>query len=185
MKKVKNGAVDLMVELIDWTKINEKVSQATGTNVEVRSNNGLIKSSWRAPKQKDLSTKVVEYAIIDNECCGIVCEKRNMYLPNVEDGIKIFEDVFGCNIFQSVDFYEIRENKSEINMFPSYSIDISLETILECLTGEKKPLYVYMGGRYSYNDRLQSNEAKTLDKFLLDEDDNNNLKHEYSDIAVE
>ena len=67
-------------------------------------------------------------------------------------------------------------------MFPAYSIDISLETILECLTGEKQPLYVYMGGRYSYNDRLQENESKTLDKFVIDTDIQ---KHEYSDITVE
>mgnify|MGYP000846956129 CR=1 FL=1 len=176
-KKVKIGAVELMVELIDWTKINEKISQATGTNVEVRSTNGLIKTVY-GNKEPDN----IEYAIIDNECCGTVSEWRNMYIPTTDDNLKIFESVFTCRIFQGVEFYEILEDKTKRAMFPAYSIDISLETILECLTGEKQPLYVYMGGRYSYNDRLQENESKTLDKFVIDTDIQ---KHEYSDITVE
>jgi hypothetical protein len=47
-------------------------------------------------------------------------------------------------------------------MFPSYEFSIDVDDVINCLTGEEKSLFEFMGNRYGYNPRIDSNEMETL-----------------------
>ena len=72
---------------------------------------------------------------------------------------------FTVNYFEEVGFYKVNEeteNGKSIAIFPSYEFSIDVDDVIKCLTSEEKSLFEFMGNRYGYNPRIDSNEMETL-----------------------
>lgn len=158
-KKVKKGALDLKVKIIDWTPINKAISDKVGKNVECRLGKGFIEDV-EAIFNKEYAFKEVKSFVLDNECCGKQTEKQNFYFSELNDGVP-----FCANYFQEVGFYEVDEETEtgkRISIYPSYEFSIDVDDVIKCLTGEEKSLFEFMGNRYGYNPRIDSNEMEIL-----------------------
>jgi hypothetical protein len=157
-KNVYKGSLNTMVKIIDWTEINKAISKSVGEDVECRIGTGIIQDV-EAIFEKGHEQEI-KSIIVDKECCGVSTTKNNYYSSELNDG-----DCFCLNAFDRVDFYKvdkITENGRSISMFPSYSFNIDIDDINNCLTGEEKSLFDFMGSRYSYNSRIDSNEMNIL-----------------------
>lgn len=158
-KEVYKGAIDLKVKIIDWTPINKAISERVGEEVECRVGDGLIEDI-EAIFDKEYEQVEIKSLVIDAECCGSETHKTNFYISELNDG-----KPFTVNLIAGVDFYRVSkktENGCTICSFPSYCFDIDIDDIKNCLTGEEKPLYQFMGGRYAYNPRIIGNEIGIL-----------------------
>ena len=158
-KSVKKGALNLKVKIIDWTPINKAISDKVGKQVECRLGKGFI-GDVEAVFDKELGYEEIKSLIIDSECCGRKTEKQNFYFSQLNDGVP-----FCANFFEQVGFYEVNEeteNGRRVSMFPSYEFSIDVDDVINCLTGEEKSLFEFMGNRYGYNPRIDSNEMETL-----------------------
>ena len=158
-KEVYKGAIYLRIKVIDWTPINKIISERVGQEVECRIGNGLIEDV-QAIFDKESEQVEVKSLIIDKECCGLDSDTRNFYVSDLNDG-----KPFTVNLFKGIGFFKIdkeTENGFSVSMFPSYYFDIDMDDIKKCLTGEEKPLYQFMKGRYGYNPRIMSNEMGIL-----------------------
>ena len=158
-RKVRKGALDLMVKVIDWSPINKTISDAVGKQVECRLGNALIENV-EAIFDKEYEIVETKSLIIDKECCGRASEKHSLYVSELNDG-----KPFSLNVIPDVEFYEVdelTENGRRISMFPSYKFHIDIDDLMKCFTGEEIPLYQFMQGRYRYNPRIESNEMDIL-----------------------
>ena len=158
-KQVKKGALDVKVKIIDWTSINKAISDKVGMQVECRLGKGFIEDV-EAVFNKELGYKEIKSLIIDNECCGRKTETENFYISDVNKGVP-----FTVNYFEEVGFYKVNEeteNGKSIAIFPSYEFSIDVDDVIKCLTSEEKSLFEFMGNRYGYNPRIDSNEMETL-----------------------
>lgn len=158
-KSVRKGALDLKVKIIDWTPINKAISDKVGEQVECRLGKGFIEGV-EAIFDKELGYEEIKSLIIDSECCGRKTEKQNFYISELNDGVP-----FCINFFEEVGFYKVdeeTENGKRISLFPSYEFSIDVDDVKKCLTGEEKSLFEFMGNRYGYNPRIDSNEMETL-----------------------
>ena len=157
-KQVYRGAIDLKIKVIDWTKINEVISNKVQQDVECRLGNGFIEDV-EAIFDKD-SPLQIKSLIIDNECCGSQSDSRNMYISDLNKG-----EPFMVNLFKGIGFFKVdkkTEKGHSVAMFPSFYFDIDIDDVKNCLTGEEIPLYQFMGSRYAYNDRIVTNEIHIL-----------------------
>lgn len=158
-KQVKKGALNLKVKIIDWTPINKAISDKVGKQVECRLGKGFIEDV-EAIFNKELGYEEIKSIIIDNECCGAKSKTENFYISDVNKGVP-----FTVNYFEEVGFYKVNEeteNGKSIAIFPSYEFSIDVDDVKKCLTGEEKSLFEFMGNRYGYNPRIDSNEMETL-----------------------
>ena len=80
-KKVKKGALDLKVKIIDWTPINKAISDKVGKQVECRLGKGFIEDV-EAVFNKELGYKEIKSLVIDNECCGKKLKSRISIFQN-------------------------------------------------------------------------------------------------------
>lgn len=155
-KEVYQGAIHTMVQIIDWTPINEKIRKATGRPIECRLGNGYIPDVTAIFNEN--YGKQTRSLILDQECCGSIAENTNMLISDLK------EESFSVSLFKGIGFF--RTHDDEMNkimaMFPSFYFDIDEDDIKACLTGEEMPLYQFMESRYNYNGRVRSNERKTL-----------------------
>jgi len=158
-KEVYQGSIDAMVNLIDWTPINEAISKTVGFDVECRLGNGYF-PSVKGIFDKDLNVEETRSIIIDNECCGATSKVKNMYISDIK------ENGFTASLFRGVGFFKVskenEEGKRSIAMFPSFYFDIDEDDVKKCLTDELIPLYMFMKTRYAYNPRIRGNEMETL-----------------------
>ena len=157
-KNVYKGSLNTMVKIIDWTEINKAISKSVGEDVECRIGTGIIQDV-EAVFEKGHEQEI-KSIIVDNECCGVSTTINNYYSSELNNGAS-----FCLNTFDGVDFYKIdkiTENGKSISMFPSYSFNIDIDDINNCLTGEEKSLFDFMGSRYGYNSRIDSNEMNIL-----------------------
>ena len=157
-KQVYRGAIDLKIKVIDWTKINEVISNKVQQDVECRLGNGFIEDI-EAIFDKDSSLEI-KSLIIDKECCGSKSDSRNIYISELNKG-----EPFMVNLFKGIGFFKVdkkTEKGHSVAMFPSYYFDIDIDDVKNCLTGEEIPLYQFMGSRYAYNDRIVTNEIHIL-----------------------
>jgi hypothetical protein len=164
-KQVYRGAIDLKIKVIDWTKINEVISNKVQQDVECRLGNGFIEDV-EAIFDKDSSLEI-KCLIIDNECCGSISDSRNFYVSELNAG-----EPFTVNLFKGIGFYKVAkeiDGGKGISMFPSFYFDIDIDDVKNCLTGEEIPLYQFMGSRYAYNDRIITNEIHILKLCYFDE----------------
>jgi hypothetical protein len=170
IKKVYKGSVDIQVKIIDWTKINEIISEKVGHPVKCNIGNGFI------PFKKDGKQ---EYILIDNECCGCSSENRNFFISDLNES-----EPFSLNLFKGIGFFKIYEKSEDGNqsvaMFPSYYFDIDVDDVIKCSTNKEQSLYEYMGNRYRYNSRIQNNESEILNLVY-----GNNEFSEFNDYLVE
>jgi hypothetical protein len=174
-KSVKKGALDLKVKIIDWTPINKAISDKVGQQVECRLGKGFIEDV-EAIFDKELGYKQIKSLAIDNECCGRKTENQNFYFSEVNNGVP-----FCVNLFEEVGFYKVdekTENGTSVSIFPSYEFSIDVDDVIKCLTGEEKSLFEFMGNRYGYNPRIDSNEMETLR--LVYQNDSVNGNQEWS-----
>ena len=158
-RRVYRGAIDLKIKVIDWTKINEVISNKVQQDVECRLGNGFIENV-EAIFDKDLNHKETKSIIIDKECCGSMSDSRNFYVSELNAG-----KPFTVELFKGIGFYKVAkeiDGGMGISMFPSFYFDIDIDDVKNCLTGEEIPLYQFMGGRYAYNDRIITNEIHIL-----------------------
>lgn len=158
-KSVKKGALDLKVKIIDWTPINKAISDKVGQQVECRLGKGFIKDV-EAFFNKELGYEEIKSFVIDNECCGRKTEKQNFYFSELNDGVP-----FCVHYFENVGFYKVDveiDGGKGYAIFPSYEFSIDVDDVKKCLTGEEKSLFEFMGNRYSYNGRIDSNENEIL-----------------------
>jgi|LakMenE01Jun11ns_1017448.scaffolds.fasta_scaffold9959285_16 hypothetical protein len=149
-KSVYKGSLKLQVSLIDWTPINEKISNIVGCKVECRIGNAFIddiEATFNDVIQK-------QSIIVDKECCGKYSVSKYMYISELNNS-----EPFHVKLF-SVEFYKVDENLFSLE--PSFVFEIDKDDIKNCLTGETKCLYEYMGSRYRYNPRIESNEWRLL-----------------------
>ena len=157
-KQVYRGAIDLKIKVIDWTKINEIISNKVQQDVECRLGNGFIEDV-EAIFDKD-SPLEIKSLIIDKECCGSITDSRNFYVSELNAG-----EPFTVELFKGIGFYKVAkeiDGGMGISMFPSFYFDIDIDDVKNCLTGEEIPLYQFMGSRYAYNDRIVTNEIHIL-----------------------
>lgn len=157
------GALHTLVEVIDWTPINEKISKTVGFDVECRLGNGFLRDVT-AIFEKDgwyQGREMTRNIIIDKECCGRSAKSGMYFVGDLKD------DPFQINLFDEVEFYKVLEKKEDgtrsISMFPSFLFNIDEDDVKACLTGEKIPLYLFMQSRYAYNPRVRSNEREILE----------------------
>jgi hypothetical protein len=159
-KLVRQGSIDLMVKIIDWSPINKKISESVGQEVECRIGKALIENV-EAIFDKEYDEVEIKSLITDTECCGRATETRCMYVSELNDG-KPFE----VNVIPDVGFYKVSKTNENggfsVAMFPSYHFDIDIDDVKNCLTGEEIPLYQFMGSRYGYNPRISGNEMDFL-----------------------
>jgi hypothetical protein len=160
-KEVFKGSMDTMVKIIDWSKINETVSDTVGYKVECRIGNGII-SDVTAVFDKELGVVETNDIILDTECCARVSTSKNLLV------FELNKVGFCVKFLEGVGFYKVYEEETEgsfsrsIAMFPSFEFDIDIDDIKSCLTGEEMPLYLFMGERYDYNSRIRNNERGLL-----------------------
>lgn len=158
-KEVYKGSIDLNVKIIDWTPINKAISDRVGEEVECRVGDGLIEDI-EAIFDKEHGQVEIKSLVIDAECCGTSTHKRNFYISELNNA-----KPFTVKLLADVDFYRVSkktESGFTISSFPSYCFDIDIDDIKNCLTGEEKPLYQFMEGRYAYNPRIRNNEVGIL-----------------------
>jgi len=129
-------------QLIDWTNIEELVSEQHGEKLEVRWTKAFV-SHMESPHDGG----VCEY-VFDHELCGIESESVRILL---EEGK-----------LASVTCIEIPFNKvlegNRIAIFPELHVYIPISMIEKSLTGDIIDVREMMGERRGYNDRLVSNE---------------------------
>lgn len=166
-KEVAKGAIETMVHIIDWTPLNKIFSKACKGKVEIKMGTGFI-PDVTAIFEEDQDNGVItiqaekqtESLIIDSECCGINSVSKNVFIGDLK------EVPFNVALFREVGLYKApKKNKDgsmSISMFPSFHVDIDIDDIKKCLTGETMPLYQFMGSRYGYNSRVLSNELEIL-----------------------
>lgn len=172
-KEVMVGSIETMVKIIDWTAINKIISKRVGKNVECRIGNGIIMNVC-AIFDKDTQVEENRHIIIDAECIGTTDERRNIFSSDLNEG-----EPFAIKVFKGIGFFEVFEPNEDgskrISMFPSYYFDIDKNDVEKCLTGEEKPLFEFMGGRYGYNPRIKNNELGIL-RLVYHEHIKNKLK---------
>lgn len=158
-KDVRVGSVETLVNIIDWKPINDAISKAVGKQVECRVGNAFI-GDVSAIFDEDYGLQVRDL-IIDKECCGVSTIKENFFCSQLNDG-----KPFSINLFKGIGFYSVDrindDGSKSVAMFPSFYFDIDRDDVIQCLTGEKIPLYQYMAHRYGYNGRIQNNEMGIL-----------------------
>ena len=170
-KSVKKGALNLKVKIIDWTPINKAISDKVGKQVECRLGKGFIEDV-EAVFNKELGYKEIKSLIIDNECCGRKTETENFYISDLNKGVP-----FTINYFEEVGFYKVDveiDGVKGYSIFPSYEFSIDVDDVIKCLTGEEKSLFEFMGNRYGYNPRIDSNEMQTLRLVYHNDSENGN-----------
>jgi hypothetical protein len=158
-RKVRKGAIDLMVKVIDWSPINEIISEAVGVEVECRLGNALIEDV-EAIFDKEYEIVETKSLIIDKECCGRSTDTNSFHISQLNEG-----KPFSVVLMPNVEFYKVHkeiDNKRSIAMFPSYEFNIDIDDVKKCLTGEEITLYEFMNGRYRYNPRIEANEMDIL-----------------------
>lgn len=130
----------IKVKIINWQPIIDKINISLSkngekANVEIRVGNGIIFDGLeKAP------------ILIDNECCGIKSESKNLFSNGTISTMQVVE---GVGIFKKVD--------GGFTMYPTYYADIDYADIESCFTGEEKEIWDFMGTRYEYNPRISSN----------------------------
>lgn len=156
-KEARKGALDTIVEIIDWTPINEKISKAVGFPVECRIGNGLIRDIESVFEEKYGVQK--RSMVIDRECCGVSTEVENIFSSDLYDG-----KPFAICLLKGLGFFKSKDEEGNkiIAMMPSFYFDIDIDDVNNCLTGEKVSLFEFMGERYGYNPRIVSNETTIL-----------------------
>lgn len=161
-KEVYQGAIATKVQIIDWSKINKKISDTVGYEVECRVGDAYI------PKitgifDKDKNVEETRSMIFDNECCGVTSKTKNFL---ISDLIPTDRGTFSASLFEGIGFFKVskpnEDGRRSMAIFPSFYFSIDEDDIKECLTGEEMPLYLYMNGRYDYNSRVRNNERETL-----------------------
>lgn len=170
-KSVYKGSLELQVNLIDWTPINEKISNIVGCKVESRLGNAFIddvESNFNGIIQK-------QSIIVDKDCCGQHSESKYIYISELNNA-----EPFHVKLF-SVEFYKVLEDL--ISLQPSFVFEIDKDDIKNCLTGETKCLYEYMDSRYRYNPRIESNELKLL-SLVYQNGENDKSKVYYNLIQI-
>lgn len=163
-KEVYYGALHTKVQLIDWTPINEVMSKSIGFDVETRLGKGFIpdvEADFNNYLRNMEDGVDVRSLILDNECCAVATKKENFYISDV------FDKPFNSDLFKEVPFYKKR-NKDGVSMFAQFFVDIDVDDIKKCLTGEEISLFEFMKGRYQYNPRISVNEYQML-KLLYQE----------------
>jgi hypothetical protein len=165
-KEVAKGAIDTMVQIIDWTPLNKILSKACKGDVEIKMGTGYIPDvtaifdededyGWVMSKAQ----KKTESLIIDSECCGRNSVSKNVYISDLKD------EPFNVSLFREVGIFKVAEETEtgrSIPMFPAFHMDIDIDDIKKCLTSESMPLYEFMGSRYGYNHRVLANELEIL-----------------------
>lgn len=177
-KDVKLGAIQTMIELIDWTPINEKISERVGYAVECRAGHGLIRdvtAQW--DKDQEPESRSI---ILDKECCGVTAKNENFLISD------LCEKPFTVKKFEGIGFFQKFNDKGEkvMAMFPKFYFSIDQDDVYKCLTGESIPLYQHMGQRYGYNPRIHSNELQILQKLYQGANYKDWVKTEKKLIAI-
>ena len=133
---------EIKVKIIDWNKVLVKLATKLPPleqmkRYKIRSGSGII----FIPNEDTLVP-----TLIDDECCGVEGETRNMFLNG---------ECICTTIIQGIGVFV--ESENGISMFPKYYIDFDMEDIEKAYTGEEKELWEYMGSRYEYNPRITNN----------------------------
>lgn len=158
-----------VVQIIDWTPLEQAISEKVGYDVEVKVGTGYVENclyQWDEmykPFHKDI--------IIDAECCGVQSEYRHLLYLN--EGLDATNDLE--REFMNVGFYkkavkEVGEDgnaRTLISIMPSFYIDIDVDSIKKCIVG-KKTLFEHCASRYGYNGRIQTNTHNTLSAIFGD-----------------
>ena len=158
-----------VVQIIDWTPLEQAIGKKCGYDVEVRVGTGYVENclyQWDdmlMPFEKDI--------IIDAECCGVQSEHRHLLYLN--EGLDTTNDL--DREFINVGFFKKQEKeigedgsvRTFVSMMPSFYIDIDVNSIKKCIVG-KRTLFEHCASRYGYNDRIQTNTHNTLSAIFGD-----------------
>jgi hypothetical protein len=145
LNKIFEKSAEVKVKIINWNPIIERISKFVQKPIEIRAGTGFI---------GDINYDGIISIIIDKECCEIQSHRKNMYIPDVHNGIMSIDMFEGINIFA-------KDNNGLISIFPLFKIDIDEDEIKKYLT-EEMSLPDYMGDRYRYNSRVTRNEEEIL-----------------------
>lgn len=135
---------EIKVKVIDWHPIIKKIKDSNpkfaDVEFEIRSGDGIILVGDGKP------------VLIDDECCGIDSERKNMML----DGNMVV-----AVLFEGIGIFEVHKRNEDgtrsISMMPKWYVDFDWDDVKACLTGEEKELWEFMGQRYEYNSRIHNN----------------------------
>lgn len=136
-KPIYQATKDIKVKLVDWDRIVlwlksiDESLQNDEWDIENRGNEGIISVGGKS-------------ILIDNECCGIETEIKNVLVSN---------NLHSGN-FVEISFW--KKYPSGSSMFPSFSVQFDLSDIEKYVTGEQE-LWEFMGSRYDYNPRISNN----------------------------
>ena len=154
-----------IVEVIDWSKINNDISEECGMELQARLGKGFV-ADRTGVYDKDLGVAETKCLVLDSECCGGQTTTRNMVVT--EDG-GITTKVLTVETIK-VPFYKVGKptidedgtTHTPIFVMPLYHFHIDIDVIKKNLTGEKITLFELMKNRYDYNGRIKSNEVNTM-----------------------
>ena len=82
-KDVFQGAIATKVQLIDWTKINEKISKAVGYDVECRVGNAYI-PNIKGIIDQELNVDETRSRLFDNDCWGVTSNTQNFHISDLK-----------------------------------------------------------------------------------------------------
>jgi hypothetical protein len=133
------------VQIIDWSKLNEKLSKEKLEAYNKVYNTDYI--SLGIGINKYGYTGFIDYnniqMVINNECCSM----------DFSDNGKITLDVYP------------RKDEKSIPLIPMGSILLTVDEVKKYLTNESKDLFEFMGNRFNYNDRIIGNIHEHLRLF--------------------
>lgn len=152
---------DIKVHILDWKKINADLTESVLKN-GIRSADGGVKTY---PKDMTFEIRhkvgMVEeprFALLDDECVGFVVTKDS-------------KDEWEFPVFRGdKEIVDHGKKRWKCAMFPSFNVKFSSKEIAQYRTGETKTLKEFMGRRFGYNSRVQSNTQTFLDYFNGKED---------------
>lgn len=140
-------AKEIKVKIIDWSKyidiIKNSDPELKDLNLSIRSGNGIVFHGFDV--ENDSNALPI---LIDNECCGVDAEPKNI--------LDLDKKMISGTYFNGIGVFEKKEVGS-YSMFPKFYVDIDFDDVKDCFTGEEKPLYEFMEGRYEYNPRIHTN----------------------------